>query len=570
LVIYSFDNFSLDISRRILLLGEQPITLTPRIFDMLAYLVQHHDRMVTKEELLRELWPDVFVEENNIVQSISALRRVLGERRGEKRYVVTVAGHGYRFAAPVRTATATEQVSETVTSIGVLPFKPLVEKDRDEALELGMADSLIMRLSDSQQMIVRPLTSVRRFTSLEQDAQKAGRELGVESVLDGSIQRAADRIRVNARLTNVADGKSLWTGTFDENFTDVFSVQDAISERVAGALKLSLSNAGLSKRFTESTRAYDLYSQGRYHWNRLIPSEVEKSLEFYRQAIEIDPNYALAHAGVAVANISVPISADGLPADSFPKAKTAALRALSIDDSLADAHAYLAFIKFWFEWDWTGAESELKRALALNPNSAEAHRGYGILLSQLRRFDEAIVRGERARQLDPLALITRANEAMFHYYDGRFDEAEERLRSTLKLEPFFWVALLALGKLYWQQERHLDAIEALSKAKQFCGGSSQPLAMLGFVYASAGDHSRASEVQRELESLAHERYVPPYNFALVSYGLRDYAKTFAWLERAYEVRDVLLSAFINCEPFWEPLRSDKRFKSLLRRMDLKS
>jgi len=228
-VIYSFDNFHIDSSRRVLLKGNEAVSLTPRIFDTLVYLVQHHERLVTKEELLRSIWPNVFVEENNLSQSISALRRVLGEHKGDNRFIVTVAGHGYRFAATVTVLSATDHGTENVTTIAVLPFKPLVEKNRDEALELGMADALIMRLSNSKQIIVRPLTSVRRFTGLEQDAQSAGRELGVGQVLDGNIQRSLDRIRVNARLTMVADGTCLWTGTFDEEFTDVFTVQDAIS-----------------------------------------------------------------------------------------------------------------------------------------------------------------------------------------------------------------------------------------------------------------------------------------------------------------------------------------------------
>jgi DNA-binding winged helix-turn-helix (wHTH) protein/tetratricopeptide (TPR) repeat protein len=567
-MIYSFDNYQIDTSRRVLLQGNQPLPLTPRIFDTLLYLVQHHDQVVTKEELLHSVWPNVFVEENNLTQSISALRRILGERKGDNRFIVTVAGHGYRFAAPVIITKTEMKQPETVTTIAVLPFKPLVTKDRDEALELGMADALILRLSNNNQLIVRPITSVRRFTGLDQDAQTAGRELDVESVLDGSIQRSADRIRVNARLTSVADGKSLWTGTFDEDFTDVFSVQDAISERVASALNLSLNKDALTKRFTVNTHAYELYVQGRYHWNRLIPTEVHKSVEFYKRAIEIDPNYALAYTGIAVAHISFPISADVKPADSFPQAKAAAEKALSLDETLADAHAYLAFVKFWFDCDWTGAESELKRALNLNPNSAEAHRGYGILLSLLRRFDEAVAHGERARQLDPLALITRANEAMFLYYAGHFKEAAGCLQSTLELEPSFWVALLALGKVYLQQEKHDAAIEAFKKAQEFCGGSSQPLAMLGYTYALMDDHSQARLALQELAGLAAKRYVPPYNFALIFYGLQDHAKAFDWLDRAYENRDVLLSAFINCEPFWTPLRNDARFRSLLKRMSL--
>jgi serine/threonine-protein kinase len=389
-------------------------------------------------------------------------------------------------------------------------------------------------------------------------------------VLDGSIQRSADRIRVSARLINVANGAVLWASTFDERFTDVFSIQDAISDRVANALKLSLSgdSRGFSKRSTENPRAYELYLQGRYHWNRLIPTEVRKSIEFYEQAIEIDPNYSLAYTGLAAAHISLPISSDVPPANSLPQAKAAALKALSIDDSLADAHAYLAFVKFWYDWDWTGAESELNHALALNPNSAEAHRAYGILLSQLGRFDEAIVCGERARQLDPLALITRTNEAIFLYCAGHLAEAEERLIATLELEPNFWIASLVLGKVYLQLEKYDQAIDALLKAKRFSGGSTQPLAMLGFVYGTMNDQALARTVLEELEVLAVERYVPPYNFALVFYGLQLYEQAFAWLERAYNTRDVLLTAFINVEPFWQGLKNEKRFVDLLKRMGL--
>ena len=565
-MIYSFDNYQIDTSKRVLLQGSETVPLTARIFDTLLYLVQHHDQVVTKEELLRAIWPNVVVEENNLTQSISALRRLLGERKGDNRFIVTVAGHGYRFAAHVRISEAAER--EAVTTIAVLPFKPLVTKDRDEALELGMADALILRLSDNRQLIVRPITSVRRFTSLDQDAQSAGRELGVESVLDGSIQRSANRIRVNARLTNVADGKSLWTGTFDEDFTDVFTVQDAISERVASALKLTLNKDTLTRRFTVNTHAYELYLQGRYHWNRLIPSEVYKSVEYYKRAIEIDPDYALAYTGIAIAHISLPISADVRPSDSFPQAKAAALKGLSLDETLADAHAYLAFVKFWFDWDWTGAESELKRALDLNPNSAEAHRAYGLLLSLLQRFDEAVAHGTRARELDPLALITRANEGMFLFYAGHLEEAEERLQSTLELEPNFWVASLALGKVFLQQGKHDAALEAFSKARDFSGGSSQPIAMLGFTFGLMNDRARAHEALQELESLAANRYVPPYNFAAIFHGLNDRAKLFEWLERAYEGRDVLLSAFITSEPFWQPLMNDPRFRSLLKRMNL--
>jgi DNA-binding winged helix-turn-helix (wHTH) protein/Tfp pilus assembly protein PilF len=574
--IYEFDDFRVDTARRILLQANQPLTLTPRIFDALLYLVQHQGRVIRKEELMEAIWPDAFVEENNLPQSISALRRALGERKGENRYIVTVAGHGYRFAAPVKivrivNATDEEGPARAAKTIAVLPFKPLVEKNRDEALELGMADALIIRLSNSGEIIVRPLSSVRRYGGLEQDAQSAGRELGVESVLDGSIQRSGEGMRVTARLTSVADGASLWVGTFDEKFTDVFSVQDVISERVADALRLRLSTAarrGLTKRYTDNPRAYELYLQGRYHWSKLIPPEVRRGIQFFQQAIELDANYALAYTGIAVAFVSLTISADAPPREAFPQAKAAVLKALSLDESLSDAHAYLAFIKFWFDWDWIGAENEVKRGLVLNANSAEAHRAYGILLSQTGHFAEAIAEGVRARELDPLALITRTNEALFFYFAGDYAAAEVKISNTLELEPNFWIALLTRAKIYLQQGKHSEAMADLTRTRNFSGGSAQPLSMLGYISALTGDRTQAMAILGELQAISDQRYVPPYNFALVYSGLKDDDATFAWLDRAYEARDVMLAAFIKTEPVWDRLRADKRFKKLLSRMNL--
>src|SRR6185295_18051645 len=294
--IYEFDDFRLDADKRVLLRRGEPVPLTPRVFDTLLYFVQHHDRLIAKDELMRAIWPDSFVEENNLNQNVSTLRRALGKHR----YIVTVPGSGYRFAAEVKTingsAGSASVVGAQARTIAVLPFKPIVEPGRDEALELGMADTLIARLSNSGKLIVRPLSSVRRYGGLEQDPQDAGRELGVEVVLDGSLQRSADRIRLTARLINVVDGASMWVGTFDEKATDVFAVQDAISERVASALAVPLSGEErqhLTKRYTENIEAYDLYLKGRYYWNKLIPQEVRRSIQFFQQAIDLDPTYAL-------------------------------------------------------------------------------------------------------------------------------------------------------------------------------------------------------------------------------------------------------------------------------------
>lgn len=574
--IYEFDDFRLDAGKRLLLRRGQMLSLTPRILDTLIYFVRHQGRVIEKDELMRAIWPDAFVEENNLNQSVSTLRRVLGESRGENRYIVTVPGHGYRFVAVVKkvgvgVSESINKKPNAICTIAVLPFKPLVEEHRDEALELGMADALIIRLSNSREVVVRPLTSVRRYGGLEQDAQTAGRELEAELVLDGSIQRWGDRIRVTARLVKTADGASLWVGTFDEKFTDVFTVQDAISERVASALSLTLSveeRKGLTKRYTENPKAYELYLKGRYHWNKLIPPEVRKSIHYFQQAIEIDPYYALAYTGLTAAHISLPISSDVPPAESFPQAKAAATKALEIDESLADAHTYLAFVKFWYDWDWADAEVETKRALALNPNSAEAHRAYAILLSQLGRQGEAIAEGARARELDPLALITRTNEALFLYYAGRDDEAKAKLTSTLEIDPSFWIALLTMAKVYIRQEKYDEGSELLARARMSSGGSTQTISLMAYVLAVSGQRNKALAVLEELKGLSTERYIPPYNFALVYHGLKLDEEALDWLERAYDARDVLLAAFIKCDPIWDSLRGDPRFAAIVQRMNL--
>jgi DNA-binding winged helix-turn-helix (wHTH) protein/tetratricopeptide (TPR) repeat protein len=569
--IYEFDDFHLDAVKRVLLRRGEPLPLTPRVFDTLLYFVQHHGRVIEKDELMRAIWPDSFVEENNLNQNVSTLRRTLGESRSQTRYIVTVPGSGYRFAAEVKA------VSGPVASrpaagiqpkvIAVLPFKPIVAESRDEALELGMADSLIAQLSNSREIIVRPLSSVRRYSGLEQDPQAAGRELGVESVLDGSIQRSGDRIRVTARFINVMEGASLWVGTFDENFTDVFAVQDAISERVANALALPLSNEerrGLTKRYTENLEAYDLYLKGRYYWNKLIPPEVRKSIQFFQQAIDLDPTYALAYAGMAEAYRSFPISSDVPPDDAFPLAHAAAAKALEIDDTLADVHATLSILHNWYDWDWAGAEREAKRALALNPNSSEAHRAYALLLSTLGRQQEAIAEAARARELDPLALLTRTHESLFLYYDGQDQEAQEKLVKTLEIDPNFWIALLTLAKIYIRQGKYTEAIAELNSARKFSGDNTQTISLTGYAWAMSGNRTQALAALKELKTLSTQRYIPFYNIAMVYNGLGEDDEALTWLERAFERQEVLLSAFITVDPLWNRLRENPRFVRILK------
>jgi len=454
--------------------------------------------------------------------------------------------------------------------IAVLPFKPLVPEDRDQILEIGMADTLIAKLSNSREIVVTSLTSVRKFGGQDQDPLAAGQALGVTSVLEGNVQRAGDHIRVTARLINVADGRSLWAGTFDEKFTDVFSVQDAISQKVADALALRLSGEEknrLTRRYTDNLAAYQLYLTGRFHWNKLTPLDLTKSIGFFEQAIALDPTYALAYFGLAEAYRSSAPTSDLPPKQVLPQAKAAATKALELDESLAEAHASLAFSLNWFDWNWDGAEIEAKRAIALNPNSAFAHYAYAHLLSNLGRHQEATAEGARARELDPLSLILNTVDGLVLYHARRNDEAIARLQKTLELDPNFWFAHQTLGKVYLQERKHPETMAELSKAREFSGGNSEAVSLIGYVWALAGDPGKARAVLEELKSLSSQRYVPPTDVALLSYVLGEKDEAFVWLEKAYQEHDVRLCR-IKVDPKWDLFRSDPRFVSILQRMGL--
>ncbi len=483
--------------------------------------------------------------------------------------VVLLALLTYQFSRPVPERSAPATVTE-VRSLAVLPFKPLVSESRDESLEMGMTDTLIARFSNSRKIVVRPLGSVRKYGDLRQDPLVAGRELNVESVLDGSIQRSGDNIRVNVRLVSVADGAALWVGTFDEKFTDIFAVQDAISGRVAGALALHLSGEEerrLTKRHTGNAAAYELYLKGRYHLFKLTPTDVRKGIELFQEAVAVDPAYALAYTGIADAYRTLPITSDVAPKDAFPKAKEAVTKALELDDSLAEAHAILGWIKFWFDWDWAGSESEFRRAIELNPNNADAHRGYAHLLSNTGRHEEALREVERARELDPLSLITNTLQGQFLHFAGRDDEAVRRFEIALELNPNFWVAHVNLANVFIRKKMYEPALAELAKAREQSGGNTMTISLTGYVLALSGERERARVLLEELRRLSMQRYVPPYNLAVVHHGLGEREEALAWLERAYEERDVLLT-FAAVDRKWDALRSDQRFVSLLKRMKL--
>lgn len=568
--IYEFGEFRLDESKRVLMnTSHEIVPLTPKVFDTLLYLVRHGGAVLDKEELMKAIWPDTVVEENNLSQSISTLRRTLGETPGKHRYVVTLPGRGYRFIADVRTTTerSTASSESSMKTIAVLPFKPLVAESRDVALEMGMADTLIARLS-SGQVIVRPLSSVRRYGDLDQDPLAAGRDLGVESVLDGSIQRWGDQIRVTVRLVNVHSGVSLWAGTFNEKFTDIFVVQDTISERVAGALALQPTNElkrRLTKRPTENSEAYLLYLKGRYFWEKRTQENSKRAIQYYEAAIMKDPSYALAYAGLADCYATLPVTSNLRPRGVFPKARAAALKSLEIDDSLAEAHTSLAAVRFLYEWDWKSAEAEFRCALQLNPHYLVAQRFYGYFLSSMGRHAEAVAQVRKAVDLDPVSAVSNARLGQFLYHAGEYDEALEQLLNTIELDTDFWMTHLNLGRVYERKQMYREAVAELRKTCELLETNAEAKAMLGYVLAVSGSSREAESVLQQLIQESKRQFVPRSNLAAIYAGLGDRERMHEQLEKAFEDRDVRLT-FIKVEPIWNEYRIDNRFSNLLERI----
>src|SRR5579859_4125307 len=468
--IYEFDEFRVDPGRRLLLGRDgRPLPLTPKAFDTLIYLIQHADVVLGKETLMTAVWADTAVEENNLNQCISALRRVLGEKRSEHRFIVTVPGRGYRFVAPVNRhkPPAIAASSQPIASIAVLPFQPLAQNNRDESLEMGMADTLIARLSGIRDLVVRPLSSVRKYANSKLDVLAAGRELGVESVLEGSLQRQANRVRVTVRLLNVSNGASLWAGTFDDELTDIFALQDAIPEQVARALSVERSKEDktrLVKQHTQSTKAYQLYLKGRYYWWKNSPEEYKKSRDYFHRAVEEDPSYALGYCGL---NSFYGFGAAwGIvrPDEGWPKAEWAVTKALELDDQLAEAHLDLAALKMVYYLDWAGTEREAKRAIELNPGFDEIHYAYSFFLLVMRRFPEAIAEGKRAFACNPFSVRISQHLAYALYCGRRYDEAIQQYRRALALDPNDASVCEALGDTYERNGGYRKAVEQLKKA----------------------------------------------------------------------------------------------------------
>jgi DNA-binding winged helix-turn-helix (wHTH) protein/TolB-like protein/tetratricopeptide (TPR) repeat protein len=460
-----------------------------------------------------------------------------------------------------------------LSTLAVLPFKPLASDARDELLEFGMADSLIARLSTVPGLVVRSIGSVRRYSGSDQDPLRAARDLDVAWIVDGTLQRRGDQLRVTARLLRAGDGTSAWSGSFDERFTGVFEVQDMISARVAQVLAPGLEvvagahtpQAGLGG--TRNTDAYQLFLAAARYTQDMRADGLRKSIDLYKQALELDPGYALAWVGLAEANRRKLFGADGLPSEVFEPADFAVQRALAIVPNLAEARAEQAFKLYWFDFDWAGAEREFRRALAINPNVAAAHFGLASLLLNQDRIDEGFAQMRMARELDPMSPVLNTLEAAYLLEAGRRDEARARLNRALDIAPRFWLAHCTQGLLFLADQRPDSAIAEMRNAVALADGTSRPTALLAIYLARLGQIEEARAILGQLLALEKTRYVPPTSLASVYAALGEIEPALDALERAFLSHDTRLT-FLKDDPRLVGLRGEPRFVALIHKMKL--
>lgn len=461
-------------------------------------------------------------------------------------------------------------VSPAKPSIAVLPFSDLSPKKDQESFCDGMANSIITALSNLGGLSVRASGSSFAFKGQKLTLQEIGKKINVETILDGTVQKADDRIRLTAQLTSIADESVLWSGQYDKKLEDIFAIQDEITQAIVDNLELRLLGAEeskLKKRHTENVRAFSLYSSGLFWWNKRTNEGIRKALDYFEQAIEEDKDYAMAYVGLADCYNLLGFYSNIRPQEAYPKARGAAKKALELDENLGEAHNSLAYVKTRYDFDFEGAEKEFRRAVDLSPGYATGRFWHGEFLTIMGRFDEAIEEMKKAVELDPISLIINANLGWTYMCAERYDQASAQFEKTKEMDPNFQVVYLYMGFSYIDMENYPEAIENLKKVMDLDPDSTAALASLGFAYAKTGKIGEAKRILEALEAISEERYVSPHYLAILHLGLGHTEIAIDLLERGYDVRDEFL-IFLNMGNTLNSIREEPRFQNLLRKIGL--
>jgi DNA-binding winged helix-turn-helix (wHTH) protein/tetratricopeptide (TPR) repeat protein len=569
---YDFGDFRIDTGKRLLLRAGDHVPLTPKVFDTLLLLVAHQGQVLDKQELMSAIWPDTAVEENNLNQNISALRRIFGETRGQNRYIATIPGTGYCFTAEVRTfKVATPEETPTHIRIGVLPFENLGAGPEREYLADGLTEETIATIGqiDPEHFSVIGRTSVMRYKGTTRTLAEIGRELDASYLIESSLRAEGGRLRITSKLIRVHDQLQIWSASYDSEPSSLLTFQRELSIAIAEQVRLRLSPVRLTalvNRQTQNPEAYDLYLHGRYFWNQLTGQTTRRAIEFFTHATTLDAKYALAWAGLTDCYTSAPVHGDVPPLLIMQNARDAIANAVAAEPNLAEVQTALGNFNFWLGWDWSAAEAAYRRAIALDPNFPLAHRMLGVVLSHACRHDEARSSMQRARELDPLYVMHQSLSSHIAFDARDFPTALHFARQALVVDPEFWIAQLHLAQVAVELGDYDLALDALNKAGRLSAGNSKALSLRGYIFGKTGRTAESLEVLQTLEAVAQSsaRFVPPYAIALIHAGLGHTDLALDWLARAFDSHDVHL-VFLTVDPKWDPFRNEPRFMAVLKR-----
>jgi len=568
---FRFGGFELDVAAYSLRRSGQSIRLERRPMDLLILLVERHRELVSRTEIVDRLWGDgVFVDvELGINTAIRKVRQVLGDATDTPTFIETVSGKGYRFVADVEIVGAPPAVDATALTLAVLPFENLGAARQDDYLADGFTEEATTALGqiDPEHLSVIGRTSVLSYKRTTKSLAEIGRELRATYLVEGSIRGEGSRWRVTVKLIRAIDQVQLWSASFDSEPSSILEFQRQLSTAIAEQIRLRLSPerlGALKRRQSKSLEAYDLYLRGRYLWNQLTLQTNRAAVEHYARATELDPEYSLAWAGMADLFAASPMTADVPPLEVWPRARDAAARAVASGPDIAESQTCRGMVSYWLDWDWGAAEAAYRKALVLDPSYPLAHRMLGVLLATDGRHEEARSCLRRARDLDPLQPMMYALSAHVALLARDHSAGLEFARHATVVGPAFWIGFFQLAWAYERLGEVESALEAVHRAEVSSGGNSKMISLRGYILAKAGRRDEAEQVLGTLETMSHERYVPPYAFALVHVGLGHNERALDWLQHAYNVRDVHL-IWLPMDPKLDPLRNESQFVRLLAR-----
>jgi len=582
--ILRFDVFEFDVRTGELRKNGARLRLQGQPLQVLGALLRRPGELVTREELRDEIWTaDTFVDfDHSLHNAIARIREVLADSATSPRYIETLPRRGYRFIFTVEeTSLGNSNLHpqarpgsepSRIQAIAVLPLEDTSANPGEEYFAESMTEALITCLAKIKGLRVISRTSAMQYKGARKLLPQIARELNVDAIIEGSVMRAGERIRITAQLIHAASDQHLWAESYERDFRDILAVQNDIAQKVANEVKIALTpeeRARLENAPRVDPRAHELYLKARYYWNKRTDDSVKRALAAFQSALDQDPTYAPGYAGMADCYNILGYYNALQPLEAYRRGRAAALKALELDDSLAEAHATLGVVKRDFEWDWSGAEAEFDRALALNPGCVEAYHWRGTLFSMLGRHAEALREKMRALATDPLSVVIRTDLARMSYFARDYDQAVKEFRAALEMDPNFGSAHLWLAHVYEQKALFEEAVRELKIGIDLYGDSTYALAKLGHAYAIAGKTEEARAILKQLHALSNDRYVSPYDIAVIHAGLRESDEAFSWLQEALEQRSPWLG-YANIDPQWDGLRDDNRFRELLKLIGLRA